>query len=237
LCGLDFRAESDLHLAVSVRSFRAETLSDFVNEVVAGRAKLAKLLFDTLSANYPIVLTRDLQVARSWLRSRARGSERYGLVASSGAQRLKPEGLNVRQKIDAPHWFLDSRGDVRSSFYLEDPATEFDIQGLELDWVGVCWDADFRRTASRWSYHSFQGSRWNNVRDAVRQTYLANAYRVLMTRARQGMIIYIPSGDVADPTRFPEFYDEIADYLSQCGIGYLTGADAPEGVLPAALLS
>ncbi|MBN9588315.1 MAG: hypothetical protein BGN85_13300 [Alphaproteobacteria bacterium 64-11] len=237
LSRLEFHVQADLHLSVSIRSFRAETLSDFVNEVVAGRMQSAKALFDTLAANYPLVLTRDLQAARSWLRCKARGSERFGLVASSGAQRLKPDGLNVRQKIDAPHWFLDSRIDVRSSFYLEDPATEFDIQGLELDWVCVCWDADFRRTAGRWNCHSFQGSRWNNVRDAIQQTYLANAYRVLMTRARQGMIIYVPPGVADDPTRLPEFYDGVAEYLSQCGIGYLTSPAATEGVLPDTLLS
>jgi hypothetical protein len=143
--GLDYSYEKDLHLAVSVRSFRAEKLSQFINELIAGDASAALHTYDAINASYPIVLTRCLSTARSWLRRQARGSERYGLVASSGALRLKPEGIHVKADIDAPNWFLNSRDDVRSSYYLEDPATEFAIQGLELDWVGMCWDADFRR--------------------------------------------------------------------------------------------
>lgn len=236
LSGLDYRVQPDLHLAVAVRSFRAEALSDFVNEVVAGHPKAAKAIFEQKLANYPVFMTRDLHTARSWLKSKARGSERFGLVASSGAQRLKPYGLNVKQRVEAPHWFLDSKADVRSSFYLEDPATEFDIQGLELDWVGVCWDADLRRLGTGWSFHKFQGSRWNKVKDAMRRAYLANAYRVLLTRARQGMVIYVPSGDGDDPTRQPEFYDGIADYLDECGIATLDD-DVAKGVLPVPVLS
>jgi hypothetical protein len=237
LAGLDFAIEQDLHLSVSVRSFRAETVSDFVNALISGQSDEAKALFDRLSASYPLVLTRDLDRARAGLKCQARGSERYGLVASSGALRLKPHGLYVRQKIDAPHWFLDAKTDVRSSFYLEDPATEFDIQGLELDWVGLCWDADLRRSDGHWGYHNFSGSRWTHVKDVVLRTYLANAYRVLLTRARQGVVIYVPPGDGDDPTRLPEFYDGIADYLSQCGIQNLTPPPPAKGVLPAALLS
>ena len=131
---------------------------------------------------------------------------------------MKPEGIHVKADIDAPNWFLNSRDDVRSSYYLEDPATEFAIQGLELDWVGMCWDADFRRADDRWSFHDFSGASWKNVRDTRRQTYLANAYRVLLTRARQGMVIYVPPGDEADHTRQPHFYDGIADFLKDCGI-------------------
>lgn len=218
---LNIRIEPDLHLAVAVCSFRAETLSDFVDAVVIGDAVHAKATFDGLAARYQVVLTRNLETARSWLRDRARGSERFGLIASSGALRLKPDGLNVRQKIDAPHWFLDSKEDVRSSFYLEDPATEFDIQGLELDWVGVCWDADFRHMSDRWRFHDFQGSRWNSVKDGMRCSYLTNAYRVLLTRARQGMVIYVPQGAVDDLTRSPAFYDGTAAFLLSCGVEQL----------------
>jgi hypothetical protein len=216
--GLACSVEPDLHLAVSVRSFRAEKLSQFVNELIAGEASVASLTYESIQAAYPIVLTRSLIAARSWLRSQARGSERYGLVASSGALRLKPEGIHVKADVDAPNWFLNARKDVRSSYYLEDPATEFDIQGLELDWVGMCWDADFRRVGDRWSFHDFLGAGWRNVHDTRRQTYLANAYRVLLTRARQGMVIYVPKGDEADQTRPPLFYDGIASYLKACGI-------------------
>lgn len=225
--GLDYRIEGDLHLSVALRSFRAERLSHFVNAVIAGDATGALEIYKTISDNYPIRLTRNLDAARSWLRSKARGSERFGLVASSRASRLKPAGVNVHEKIDAPYWFLNPREDVRSSFYLEDPATEFDIQGLELDWVGVCWDADFRRVNEQWSHHDFQGTKWKNINNAARKAYLANTYRVLLTRARQGMVIYVPEGDQNDPTRTPQQYDDIAQFLESCGIPRLQGAEMP----------
>jgi len=218
LSGLNHCAEQDLHLSVSVRSFRAEKLSSFVNELISGNSSVARQIYQEIQSSYPIALTRDLSQARVWLRARARGSERFGLVASSGASRLKPEGINVHEKINAPYWFLNSKDDVRASFYLEDPATEFDIQGLELDWIGVCWDADFRRADGRWSHHMFRGTKWNNLKDRALQAYLANAYRVLLTRARQGMVIYVPLGELGDPTRPPSFYDGIASYLAECGI-------------------
>jgi hypothetical protein len=218
LTRLSHHVEADLHLAVSVRSFRAESLAHFVDAVIAGDTTDAAEIYIAIRHVYPLFLTRQLPRARDWLRAKARGSERFGLVASSGASRLKPEGLNVHEKVDAPIWFLNDRADVRSSFYLEDPATEFDIQGLELDWIGVCWDADFRRIGERWSYHKFQGTKWQSVKNEAMQKYLANTYRVLLTRARQGMVIYVPQGDAADPTRRPEFYDGICDYLERCGI-------------------
>ena len=213
--------EPDLHLAVSVRSFRAEKLSAFINALVAGSAGEAINIYQEISGVYPIGLTRNLVEAKSWLRAQARGSERFGLAAYSGASRLKPEGINVHEKIDAPCWFLNGKSDVRSSFYLEDPATEFDIQGLELDWVGVCWEANFRRTGGHWSHHIFHGTAWKTLADPARQAYLANAYRVLLTRARQGMAIYIPQGDASDPTRPPDVYDDIAAFLERCGLRQL----------------
>lgn len=216
--GLNSQSLDELHLSVSVRSFRAEKLSAFVGALVAGNVEEARDLYGAIKATYPIVVTRDLAQARAWLRSKARGSERIGLVASSGASRLKPEGINVHEKIDARYWFLNNSTDVRSSFYLEDPATEFDIQGLELDWIGVCWEADFRYSNGRWSHHRFRGTNWQNVASSAQQTYLANAYRVLLTRARQGMIIYLPRGDRSDPTRDPSWYDETTKLLERCGI-------------------
>jgi hypothetical protein len=219
--GLNFSAESDLHLSVSVRSFRAEKLSQFVNELIAGQVADASRTYEAIEASYPIVLTRCLAAARAWLRKQSRGSERYGLVASSGALRLKPDGIYVKADVDAPKWFLNSKEDVRASYHLEDAGTEFIIQGLELDWVGVCWDADFRRTSNRWSFHNFVGAGWQDVKASRRQTYLANAYRVLLTRARQGMVIYVPKGDEADHTRPPHFYDGIVSYLKACGISEL----------------
>jgi hypothetical protein len=157
LNGLQHQTLPELHLAVSVRSFRAEKLSEFVSALIAGEAEVARALYEQIRGSYPIMLTRDLAEAKVWLRSKARGSERFGLVASSGASRIKPEGINVREKITATYWFLNDKSDVRSSYYLEDPATEFDIQGLELDWVGVCWDADFRWVNGGWAHHKFRG--------------------------------------------------------------------------------
>jgi hypothetical protein len=159
-----------------------------------------------------------LAEARYWLKSKARGSERYGLIASSGANRLRPDGIWVKSKVDAPVWFLNDKMDVRSSYYLEEAASEFDIQGLELDWVCVGWDADFRRVNDEWEHFSFRGTKWQRINAADRQLYLKNAYRVLLTRARQGMVIFVPPGDSSDPTRSPHVYDSIHEYLQLCGI-------------------
>ncbi|HTM79737.1 DNA/RNA helicase domain-containing protein [Asticcacaulis sp.] len=211
------RLHDDLHLGVSMRSFRAETLSDFISHLLNGDAGAARQAHEKLE-NYPIHLTRDLAAARHWLRTTARGSERYGLVASSGAMRLRPEGLHVKAGIDPPNWFLNDRSDIRSSFYLEDVASEFDVQGLELDYVGVCWDADLRYVDDGWHCYNFKGTKWQSVNDRFRRLYLRNAYRVILTRARQGMVIFVPSGDDGDHTRPKRFYDETYAYLESCGL-------------------
>ncbi|MEP6820671.1 MAG: DNA/RNA helicase domain-containing protein [bacterium] len=207
----------NLHLAVSMRSFRAENVSRLVKDLLDLEAQNARETLADLNAKYPIVITRDLAKAKQWLKSQARGSERYGIVVSSQAERLKPHAIDVKTKVNPVHWFLHGKEDVRSSYYLEDVATEFYIQGLELDWTCVTWDADFRHTAKGWQHWSFTGARWNHIRKAERQTYLKNAYRVLMTRARQGMVIVVPPGDSDDPTRKPEFYDPTFDYLREIG--------------------
>jgi hypothetical protein len=207
----------DLHLGVSMRSFRAETLSDFISHLLNGDAEAARQAHEKLE-NYPIYLTRDLNTARRWLRDTARGSERYGLVASSGALRLRPEGIHIKAAIDPANWFLNDRSDVRSSFYLEEVASEFDVQGLELDFMGVCWDADWRYADDQWQAWSFKGTKWQKVNDDFRRLYLKNAYRVLLTRARQGMVIFVPQGDDADPTRLKSFYDETYVFLESCGL-------------------
>lgn len=211
------RLSGALHLSVSMRSFRAESLSEFVSHVLNGDADAARNALAALD-RYPIALTRDLSAARAWLRNQARGSERFGLVASSGAHRLKPEGLNLRAAIDPPNWFLNDRDDVRSSYYLEEAASEFDVQGLELDWTGVCWDGDFRRENDTWRHYTFKGTKWQAVNDRFRKLYLKNAYRVILTRARQGMVIFVPKGDPADATRPPGYYDETYDFLRDCGL-------------------
>jgi hypothetical protein len=217
LQGVESSVRSDLHLGVSVRSFRAENVSKFVGEIIESNCESARDIFADL-ANYPIVLTRDLDAARTWLRRMARGTERYGLVASSNALRLRPEGLHVKSKTQPPNWFLNDKRDVRSSFAMEEVATEFDIQGLELDWVGMCWDANFRWGEDGWEYYTFSGTTWKNMYDETRRRYLANAYRVLLTRARQGMVIFLPEGDPDDPTRPPAYYDGTVEFLLRCGV-------------------
>lgn len=167
------------------------------------------------------MLTRDLNKAKMWLRTNARGSERYGIVVSSAAYRLKPLAIEVRLKPDPVHWFLAGKDDIRSSYYLEDVSTEFEIQGLELDWVCVTWDADFRYSKSDWSHHAFRGKRWQKIHQADRKLYQKNAYRVLLTRARQGMVICVPPGDATDPTRDPRFYDPTFNYLKSIGFDVL----------------
>lgn len=210
--------EPNLHLSVSMRSFRAEALSEFIGYVLDNKPALAAEAYQTIKDRYPIAMTRDINTARAWLLKRSRGTERHGLVASSGAHRLRPEGVNVRSSIDPANWFLNDRSDVRSAYYLEEVATEFDIQGLEIDWACVCWDADLRYENGQWASYAFKGTKWQNVNAVTRQLYLQNAYRVILTRARQGMIIFVPKGDERDATRPPAYYDETARYLCECGL-------------------
>ena len=209
--------EPSLHLAVSMRSFRAENLSKFVHKLLDRDIEGAREAYQTLD-KYPIVLTRSLDKAKRWLKEHARGTERYGMIVSSQAERLKPLAIDVRFKPDVVHWFLDDATDVRSSFYLEDVATEFDVQGLELDWSCVVWDGDFRYTPSGWSHHSFCGDKWQNINKPERKAFQKNAYRVLLTRARQGMVLVVPEGNPEDPTRSPAYYDSTYEYLKEIGI-------------------
>ncbi len=215
------QVEPGLHLAVSVRSFRADRVSAFVAALLGEDAGAAAALRPD-PAQFPICHTRSLAAARQWLRARRRAGERAGLLASSNALRLKPEGLHVKAPVDVCHWFLNGNDDVRASNALEDAATEFDVQGLELDWAGVAWDLNYRRTAAGWQARQFKGTKWQQIgaTDAGlgRADYVKNAYRVLLTRARQGMVIVVPPGDAADATRPPADYDAIAAWLSACGV-------------------
>jgi len=219
--------DDDLHLAVSMRSFRAESVSAFVKKVLDREAADAAALYRQFAGRFPTVMTRSVDTARAWLRRQARGSERYGIVVSSQALRLKPHAIDVRAPVDPVNWFLNDRDDVRSSYYLEDVATEFQVQGLELDWVGVVWDADLRHQDGGWQHHSFVGNRWQNIHKADRQLYLKNAYRVLLTRARQGMVIVVPEGSTQDPTRDPSFYDGTYRYLRSIGIEEIRCPEGP----------
>jgi len=210
--------EDKLHLSVSMRSFRAEHVSLLVKQLLDLDIEGARKTLGKIN-KYPIVITRNLIQAKKWLKRQARGSERYGIVVSSQAERLKPHAIDVKSPMNPIHWFLNGKDDIRSSYYLEDVATEFHIQGLELDWVCVTWDADFRYSKEGWKHLSFRGSRWTYIRKEERKNYLKNAYRVLLTRARQGMVIVVPSGDSDDHTRKPEFYDRTYEYLK--GIGFI----------------
>lgn len=201
-----------------MRSFRAENLSEFVKHLLDQNVTKAKKTLKNIPADYPIVLTRDLNTAKTWLKEKARGSERYGLVVSSQAERLKPYAVDVKSPMNPIHWFLNGKDDVRSSYYLEQVATEFHIQGLELDWTCVIWDGDLRYSKNGWETHSFKGSKWQNIRKEERQNYLINAYRVLLTRARQGMVIVVPEGNDNDHTRESKFYDPTFEYLKNLGI-------------------
>ena len=206
----------DLHLAVSLRSFRSENLSNYINEIIAGNIEKARELRETIH-DYPVCVTRSLSSAKTWLRDHARGSERYGLVAEANAIRLKPDGVFVKSEIDPANWFLADKDDVRSSFYLEDVATEYAVQGLELDWVCACWDASLRRINDEWELYKFVGTKFQKRSQEHQRKYLMNAYRVLLTRARQGLIIFVPEGDSQDKTRDPSFYDGTYQYLLNCG--------------------
>ncbi len=212
------RLDNSLHLAVPMRQFRAEDVSTFVKALLDCDANAAREAFAELSVRFPIVLARDLDKAKHWVRSHARGSERFGLLASSKAMRLKPHAVDIRVAVNPVHYFLNDRSDVRSSYYLEDAATEFQVQGLELDWTCVTWDADFRFNGRGWNYHDFRGSSWSNIKNTDNRSYLRNAYRVLLTRARQGMVVFVPPGNEDDPTRSPAFYNSTFNYLRELGM-------------------
>ena len=217
--GLNTFEREKLHLATSVRSFRTPDLAAFVKAVLDADTDEAKRLYQQIKDKYPIVLTRDLDKAKAWVKEHCQGTTRYGLMASSGALRLKPEGIFVKNEISVANWFLNGKDDVRSSYMLEDVVTEFDIQGLELDYSVVAWDADYRYVDGEWTYNNFVGNRWNTVNSDERKLYLKNAYRVLLTRARQGMAIFVPEGSDEDQTRKREWYDGIYGYLKEIGVG------------------
>ena len=216
-------SKEDLHLKMSMRSFRSEKVSIFVNQLLALQKEEAAATLKELE-NYPIVMTRSLETAKNWLRKHNRGSERMGILASSKAERLKAISINVRFKPDFVHWFLEDDSDIRSSNALEDTLTEFEVQGLEIDWSCVAWDADLRlnKNENLWQHYQLRsGTKWQNIHKPQNREYQINAYRVLLTRARQGMVIVVPYGDNGNPpdeTRKPEWYDGIYNYLKEIGI-------------------
>lgn len=216
--GMNHEIVEDLHLSVSLRSFRSEKVSAFVKALLDIDLETACMLYDLFKSDYPICITRNLDVAKDWIKGKAKGTERFGLTASSGAKRLRSYGVWVQSKIDSKTWFLNDKDDVRASYFLEETATEFDIQGLELDWTIVCWDADLRVGRNGLEFYSFTGSKWMNICKPENANYLKNAYRVLLTRARQGFVIFVPEGNENDKTRKCEYYDGIYQYLKDIGI-------------------
>lgn len=207
----------ELHLSVSVRSFRSEKISELMHEILEGQIIRAKIINSKVKNDFPIFLTRDFSKAKDWLRKQAKGTERIGLVASSGGRRLRPIGIEVKNELSASNWFLNDADDVRSSNYLEEVATEFDIQGLEIDWVCLAWDINYYFENNKWNCQNFSGTKWQNIHNDSQRSYLQNAYRVLLTRARQGLIIFIPFGDDLDKTRPKKLYDSTYKFFLDCG--------------------
>lgn len=214
----EYHCISDLHLGVSLRSFRSEKLALFVKCLLDEEIELVRETYEELKKSYPVLITRKFDVAKNWVKKKARGTERYGLLASSEGKRLRAEGIWVPSEINHVGWFLNEKDNVDSSYYLEVAASEFKVQGLEIDYAVLAWDADLRYTSNGFDYFKFRGTKWNHVNQEQRQHYLKNAYRVLMTRARQGLIIYIPEGDEEDSSRLTEYYEGTYQYLKHVGI-------------------
>ncbi|WP_172842808.1 DNA/RNA helicase domain-containing protein [Bradyrhizobium erythrophlei] len=224
---VDAETSSSMHLNISVRSHRASAYAAWVDAVLRGKPVEARLHAD--HEEFPVVLVRQLDEARRWLRATTLGSRRFGLVASSGCSRLRPYGIEVsagfRKELDYAEWFTAPKGDLRSSFALETAATEFECQGLELDRVAVCWGWDLTLAEKELSPRTFRGTSWNAVRKSRDRQYIINKYRVLLTRAREGMVIWVPLGDEHDRTRSVAEMDELANYLVECGVKPISGAD------------
>lgn len=214
-----------LHLKTDLRSFRADKLCEFTDAILDNDPLHAQEVYKQIVEKYPIYVTRDISSAKKWARNKVRGSQRCGILACSSAQRLKPEGIYVPTEMDVKNWFLAPSDDLRSSNMMEIVASEFKVQGLEIDYAVVCWDADLRRASdgANWDYYNFRGTRWNKRNKPEQRRYLLNSYRVLLTRARQGMVIFVPNGvdSEEDPTRNHEYYDDIYIYLVSCGIKVL----------------
>lgn len=212
---------SDLHLKTSIRSFRADKQAKLVDAILDNNPEEARSIYNQISSKYPVYVTRDYDRAKSWARKQVRGSQRCGVLACSSAQRLKPDGIYVSTDIDVKNWFLAPSDDLRSSNMMEVVASEFKVQGLEIDWAVVCWDADLRRNENKeWDYYNFRGTKWMRRNKAEQKRYLVNSYRVLLTRARQGIVIFVPRGvdPEEDTTRDKKYYQGIYEYLLSCGI-------------------
>ena len=221
--GISIRENDSLHLAVSTRSYKAIAITEWSNAFLVGNLAKASAVLSEVN-NFPVVVTRSLTRAKMWLLDHTRGTARCGLVASSGAARLRADGLETSTAFHRgypyEYWFLNSPEDIRSSNQLEVVATEFEIQGLELDWVGLCWGGDliWNESTSDWQYRKFVGTKWRRIKSDAPQHFLLNSYRVLLTRARQGMVIWVPQGETLDATRAPQEFDAIERALLASGL-------------------
>jgi DUF2075 family protein len=218
LTKLDYQDFDELYLKSSLRSIRTEKMSELINSILNLETEESKKLLKVVQENFRLFITRDLDAAKKKLREISRGSERFGMIASSQAYRMRSEGVNVKINIEPANWYLKGKNDVRSSYALEEAATEFYTQGLELDYTLLIWEADLRMVNEKWEYFKFRGTKWVSIRNEVDKKYRINSYRVLLTRARKGMVIYIPKGNDSDFTRKPKFYDEFYSYLRNLSI-------------------
>lgn len=216
--------EQSLHLNVSLRSYKAEAVSKWVDAVIDGDPDLARAIIKRCD-EFPMALTRDLETARDWLRQHTRGMRRCGLLASSGALRLRAEGIELSSGFRRGdrqmyvNWFLNETSDLRASNQLEVAASEYECQGLELDFTCICWGGDLLYDQlAGWKKRKFVGAKWNTMNQARDHQYLLNTYRVLLTRAREGFVVWVPRGDANDSTRNPEGFDSTAQFLKQCGL-------------------
>jgi len=219
--GVEVTVDALLQLEVPLRAFRSPALNEWVAAVLSGDSSKAGQIASGIT--YPIMLTRSLATARAWLKHATRGQRRCGLVANSGARRLRVDGLgeilNATDGMDIAHWYLNAQGDIRASYALEVPANEYTCQGLELDFIAICWGGNLIRDPKTdgWLYRRLNGAHWQTVTDPLRRRFIENGYRVLLTRAREGLIIWVPYGDAEDKTREPKLLDATAEYFLSCG--------------------
>lgn len=217
--GLECKIIEKLHLSISLRSFRSEKVANFVHYLLNNEQEEAAKIYNEIKKVYPIYMTRDFNTAKKWIKMQTEGKNcRYGLIASSQAKRLRTEGIWVECKCKPEKWFLEGKDNIKSSYFMEEVATEFDIQGLEIDYALVGWDADYRYENGHFECYKPSGSKWQTINKEDNRRYLKNAYRVLLTRAREGFIIFIPKGDNSDNTRLCKYYDELWKYLDIIGI-------------------
>jgi hypothetical protein len=226
LSELIIHKDDRLFLKVNQRSFKAKDLISWVDLLLTNQPEKARELSIALKEHFPLFITREINTAKKILKEKMAPGQRIGLIASSQGLRLRPYGVIARDAdFDECSWFLNDEDDIRSSNFLETVATEYKVQGLELDWAGICWDADLRRTKSNsifetdWDYKTFSGKSWSKKEKSKEELmFIKNTYRVLLTRSREGIVIFVPKGDEEDRTRLPEFYDPIFEYLVSCGM-------------------